>query len=105
MGGAAMVGFGLASAQPSRRVVLVVTGDGELLMGLGSLPPSMRQRPRNLAIVVLDNERYGETGMQPSATRPRGVNLQGHRRTRRVFVDERPSETRARRSMTWLPRI
>ena len=67
MGGAAMVGLGLALAQPRRRV-LVVTGDGEMLMGLGSLATIGLQRPANLGIVVLDNEHYGETGMQPSHT-------------------------------------
>src|SRR3970282_433645 len=63
MGGAAMIGLGLALAQPARRV-LVITGDGELLMGLGSLATIAVQRPRNLAVIVVDNERYGETGMQ-----------------------------------------
>ncbi len=67
MGGAAMIGLGLALAQPGGRV-LVITGDGEMLMGLGSLATIALQRPRNLAIVVLDNARYGETGMQPSHT-------------------------------------
>ena len=62
-----MMGLGLALAQPGRRV-LVVTGDGEMLMGLGSLATIAAQRPRNLAIVVLDNERYGETGMQETHT-------------------------------------
>ncbi len=67
MGGAAMVGLGLALAQPDRRV-LVVTGDGEMLMGLGSLATIAAQAPANLAICVLDNERYGETGMQATHT-------------------------------------
>ena len=67
MGGAAMMGLGLAIAQPGRRV-LVVTGDGEMLMGLGALASIGVQQPRNLAVVVLDNERYGETGMQVTAT-------------------------------------
>ena len=67
MGSACMIGLGLALAQPRRRV-LVVTGDGEMLMGLGSLATIAVQRPRNLAIVVLDNERYGETGMQKTHT-------------------------------------
>jgi len=67
MGSACMMGLGLALAQPRRRV-LVVTGDGEMLMGLGSLATIAVQRPGNLAIVVLDNERYGETGMQESHT-------------------------------------
>jgi thiamine pyrophosphate-dependent acetolactate synthase large subunit-like protein len=67
MGGAAMVGLGLALAQPARRV-LVITGDGEMLMALGSLATVAAQAPRNFAIVVLDNERYGETGMQATHT-------------------------------------
>jgi thiamine pyrophosphate-dependent acetolactate synthase large subunit-like protein len=67
MGGAATVGLGLALAQPQRRV-LVLTGDGEMLMGMSSLATIGVQRPRNLAVVVLDNERYGETGMQASHT-------------------------------------
>jgi thiamine pyrophosphate-dependent acetolactate synthase large subunit-like protein len=67
MGGAAMIGLGLALAQPTRRV-LVVTGDGEMLMGLGALATIAVQAPANLAVVVLDNERYGETGMQATHT-------------------------------------
>lgn len=73
MGGCAMMGLGLALAQPRRRV-LVITGDGELLMGLGSLATIGVQRPRNLAVIVIDNEHYGETGMQPTHTRY-GVDL------------------------------
>jgi len=75
MGGAAMVGLGVALAQPERRV-LVITGDGELLMGLGSLATIAVQRPPNLAIVAFDNERYGETGMQATHT-AHGVDLAG----------------------------
>ena len=67
MGGAASIGLGLALAQPSQSVV-VLTGDGEQLMGLGSLATIGAQKPKNLSIVVLDNGRYGETGMQPSHT-------------------------------------
>lgn len=67
MGGAALVGFGLAQAQPARRV-LVITGDGEQLMALGGMATIAAARPTNLDIVVLDNERYGETGMQTSHT-------------------------------------
>ena len=67
MGGAAMIGLGLALARPTRRV-LVVTGDGEMLMGLGALATIAVQAPANLAVVVLDNERYGETGMQATHT-------------------------------------
>src|SRR4051812_2670219 len=68
MGGATAMGLGLALAQPERRV-LVLTGDGELLMGLSSLATVGVQRPANLSVVVLDNEHYGETGMQPSHTK------------------------------------
>ena len=75
MGGAAMVGLGLALAQPGRRVV-VVTGDGEMLMGLGSLATIGVQRPVNLAIVVIDNGLYAETGMQATHT-AHGVDLAG----------------------------
>ncbi len=67
MGGAAMIGLGVALAQPERRV-LVVTGDGEMLMGLGAFASIAVQAPVNLALVVLDNERYGETGMQATHT-------------------------------------
>ncbi len=67
MGGAVSVGLGLALAQPQRRV-LVVTGDGEMLMGVGSLATVAAQAPVNLAIAVIDNERYGETGGQLTHT-------------------------------------
>jgi thiamine pyrophosphate-dependent acetolactate synthase large subunit-like protein len=73
MGGAAMIGLGLALARPDRRVA-VLTGDGEALMGLGSLATIGVKEPANLAIVVLDNQHYGETGMQPSHTRD-GIDL------------------------------
>jgi thiamine pyrophosphate-dependent acetolactate synthase large subunit-like protein len=75
MGGAVMIGLGLALAQPRRRVA-VITGDGEMLMGLGSLATIGSQRPRNLAVIVFDNGVYGETGMQPSHTQS-GVDLIG----------------------------
>ena len=67
MGGACMIGLGLALAQPKKNV-LVITGDGEMLMGLGSLGTLAVQRPANLSVVVLDNEHYGETGMQKTHT-------------------------------------
>jgi thiamine pyrophosphate-dependent acetolactate synthase large subunit-like protein len=73
MGTAAMMGLGLALARPERRV-LVITGDGEMLMGLGSLATIGVQQPKNLAIAVIDNERYGETGMQATHTAS-GVDL------------------------------
>lgn len=65
MGGAAAMGLGLALAQPARSV-LVITGDGEQLMGLGALSTIGVQRPDNLSVVVLDNGHFGETGMQAS---------------------------------------
>src|ERR1700756_1950453 len=67
MGGAAMIGLGLALAQP-KLPVLVITGDGEMLMGIGSLATVGLQKPGNLSIVVLDNERYGETRGQTTHT-------------------------------------
>ena len=73
MGGAAVMGLGLALAQPSRKV-LVITGDGEMLMGVGALATIAVKQPANLSIVVLDNEHYGETGGQETATR-HGVDL------------------------------
>jgi thiamine pyrophosphate-dependent acetolactate synthase large subunit-like protein len=73
MGAAALVGLGLAQAQPGR-TVLVITGDGEQLMGLGGLATIGAARPRNLVLAVLDNQRFGETGAQESHT-ARGVDL------------------------------
>jgi thiamine pyrophosphate-dependent acetolactate synthase large subunit-like protein len=67
MGGAAMIGLGLALAQPKKRVA-VVTGDGEMLMGMGALATIGLQQPPNLAVIVFDNGVYGETGGQPSHT-------------------------------------
>ena len=73
MGGAALTGLGLALAQPKRPVV-VITGDGEQLMGIGGLATIAVQRPANLSIVVLDNGHYGETGGQLSHSGA-GLNL------------------------------
>jgi thiamine pyrophosphate-dependent acetolactate synthase large subunit-like protein len=67
MGGAVMIGLGVALAKPDLPVV-VITGDGEMLMGMGSLATVALQKPANLTIVVLDNEVYGETGGQASHT-------------------------------------
>ncbi len=67
MGGAVMIGLGLALAQPTLPVI-VITGDGEMLMGMGSLATVGLAKPGNLTIVVLDNECYGETGGQASHT-------------------------------------
>ena len=73
MGGTAMIGLGLALARPDRRVV-VLTGDGDMLMGIGSLATIGVKQPKNLSVVVLDNAHYGETGMQASATQS-GIDL------------------------------
>ena len=73
MGGTVPQALGLALAQPGRRVLALV-GDGEMMMGLGSLATVAVQRPRNLSIVVIDNEHYAETGMQRAHT-GRGVDL------------------------------
>ena len=67
MGGAAMIGLGLALAQPKRRVA-VITGDGEMLMGMGSLATVAAQAADNFAVAVLDNGQFGETGAQRSHT-------------------------------------
>ena len=67
MGGAVMIGLGLALAQPKLPVV-VITGDGEMLMGMGSLATVGLHKPKNLSVIVLDNESYGETGGQMSHT-------------------------------------
>jgi thiamine pyrophosphate-dependent acetolactate synthase large subunit-like protein len=70
MGATVGMGLGLALAQPDRRV-LVITGDGDMLMSLGSLATVATQSPENLAIAVLDNEKFGETGNQATHTSPR----------------------------------
>ena len=67
MGAALAMGLGLALAQPNRRV-LTVTGDGELLMNIGTLATIALQNPRNLSIICVDNGHYGETGNQESHT-------------------------------------
>ena len=92
MGGACALGLGLALARPAERVV-VLTGDGELLMNLGSLATVAVLNPANLAIVCVDNGHYGETGYQKSHT-SRGVDLEaiargaGLTRTRTVARPE-----------------
>jgi thiamine pyrophosphate-dependent acetolactate synthase large subunit-like protein len=101
MGGCAMMGLGLALAQPRRRV-LVITGDGELLMGLGSLATIGVEKPRNLAVIVLDNEHYGETGMQPTHTRhgvdiPAMARAAGFRTAGTVYT--------AQQLKAWIPRF
>jgi len=101
MGGAAMIGLGLAIAQPQRRVI-VITGDGEMLMGLGSLATISVQQPGNLAIVVMDNEHYGETGMQETHTH-HGVDLAGMAQAAGFALT---STVRTRGDLReWVPRI
>lgn len=73
MGGAVMVGLGVARAQPAKRVIVFV-GDGEMMMGLGSLATAAVDQTKNLTVVVIDNEHYAETGMQP-AHAGRGVDI------------------------------
>ena len=67
MGNACMIGLGLALSQPDKKVI-VITGDGEMLMGIGSLATIALKQPKNLSIVVFDNELYGETGNQKTHT-------------------------------------
>lgn len=73
MGGAALTGLGLAQAQPDKRI-MVITGDGEMLMAFGAMATIAVAAPRNLDIIVLDNQHFGETGMQISHT-GRGIAL------------------------------
>ena len=67
MGNSCMIGLGLALSQPKRKVI-VITGDGEMLMGIGSLATIAVKKPKNLSVVVFDNELYGETGQQKTHT-------------------------------------
>ena len=101
MGSAAMIGLGLALAQPQRRV-LVITGDGEMLMGLGAFATIAVQQPRNLAVIVIDNEHYGETGMQQTHTRF-GVDLAGMAKAAGFGATGTIYSTAE--LQTWIPRI
>ena len=98
MGGAAMIGLGLALAKPSVKVA-VITGDGEMLMSIGALATIAVEKPANLTIAVLDNERFGETGMQKTHTAS-GVDLAamalgaGIRTSRTVRTMEQVTEIR-----------
>jgi thiamine pyrophosphate-dependent acetolactate synthase large subunit-like protein len=91
MGAPCMMGLGLALARPDKRV-LVVTGDGDLLMNIGALATIAVIDPPNLAIVCVDNGHYGETGWQKSHT-SLGVDLEkmaagaGIKRTQTVAVE------------------
>ena len=73
MGSAALIGLGLAQAQPER-MIAALTGDGEQLMGLGGLATIAVAEPKNLVVIVIDNGHFGETGMQMSHT-GRGVEI------------------------------
>src|SRR5215468_7428697 len=96
MGAACMMGLGLALARPDRRV-LVVTGDGELLMNIGALATIAVIDPPNLAILCVDNGHYGETGWQKSHT-SLGVDLEkiaigsGIKRTRTIAAESELAE-------------
>jgi thiamine pyrophosphate-dependent acetolactate synthase large subunit-like protein len=73
LGGALMVGLGLALAQPAKRVI-VLMGDGDVLCGMGSLATLAISGARNLGLAIFDNAIYGETGDQLTAT-AQGVEL------------------------------
>jgi thiamine pyrophosphate-dependent acetolactate synthase large subunit-like protein len=98
MGSTAMVGLGLAMAKPDRRVA-VITGDGDILMALGSLATIGVKQPKNLSIVVLDNGHYSASGMQPSHTSA-GIDLAAAAKACRLRVEavstlDRADELRA----------
>jgi len=63
MGLASSIGLGLALAKPSKNVV-VIDGDGSLLMNMGSLVTVFANNPSNLTWIVIDNGAYGSTGNQ-----------------------------------------
>jgi sulfopyruvate decarboxylase subunit beta len=82
MGMASSIGLGLALARPDQRV-FVLDGDGSLLMNLGSLATIGLLRPKNLALVVMDNEEYATTGGQKTPT-AHGADLEGAARAMRI---------------------
>ena len=65
MGNAAAIGLGVALAKPAKQVI-VFDGDGNVLMGMGTLATVGALRPKNFIHVVFDNEVYGTTGNQPT---------------------------------------
>jgi sulfopyruvate decarboxylase beta subunit len=65
MGVASAIGLGVALAQPTRKV-LILDGDGNVLMGMGTLATIGALKPKNLLHIVFDNEVYGSTGNQPT---------------------------------------
>ena len=88
MGGAALTGLGLAQAQRDKRV-MVITGDGEMLMAYGALATIAVAKPTNLDIIVLDNQHFGETGMQDSHTGMGKIQARNNfgSRSQRIFRD------------------
>jgi thiamine pyrophosphate-dependent acetolactate synthase large subunit-like protein len=95
LGSTPSVGLGLALAQPDKRVV-VVTGDGDVLMALGSLSTIGVKQPKNLVIVCLDNGHYSASGMQPTATKA-GVDLAAAARACKLRVEEAKDLSNAER--------
>ncbi|MBI5600699.1 MAG: thiamine pyrophosphate-binding protein [Gemmatimonadetes bacterium] len=69
MGTAPAIGLGIALAQPERRVI-VVNGDGAMLMHLGSLVTITAAAPANLTLILADNGVYEVTGAQPTPGSP-----------------------------------
>jgi thiamine pyrophosphate-dependent acetolactate synthase large subunit-like protein len=82
MGVASSIGLGLALARPDTRVI-VIDGDGSLLMNLGSLATIGLLQPANLVVVVMDNEEYATTGGQPTPT-AHGADLAAAARAMRI---------------------
>lgn len=70
MGAAVSIGLGMALCAPNRQIA-VITGDGELMMNIGSLATVASAAPQNLSIVCIDNGQHGETGGQKSHTAER----------------------------------
>lgn len=67
MGAAVPIGLGMALCAPDRKIV-VITGDGELMMNVGSLATVASAAPKNLSIICIDNGQHGETGGQEGHT-------------------------------------
>lgn len=68
MGLASSIGLGLAICRPDKRVV-IIEGDGSILMNMGSLATIGHYVPKNLVHIILDNEVYDSTGGQPSVSK------------------------------------
>jgi len=100
MGTTAMVGLGLALARPVQRIA-VITGDGDMLMGLGSLATIGVKQPKNLALVVIDNRHYSATGMQASHTAA-GIDLAAAARACRFARVEQVAEVASAAAMRTL---